>query len=256
MGCCEGCGLGHNLSQTSPVSRKLRLEDRLGLEDLSTSTLDRSPSPPKSSLDDDFPGDDFKADEIETLYEDLMSRSDWKTQASSVTCEVKSMLPENNVIPVMLLTLDFGTEVELRKVWETLYEQDKRVVWDTGVSALETEPVTSNIWTVYSISKMPFPFSHRDFSERRVLKTCSDGLQTVHYSISQSEGGRPATEKCERALEVFSLARISVLEGCTKLILMNQCDLKLPVPQEQITVFAARQIVAWAERLKKHVVGS
>jgi len=238
------------------MPRKLRLEDRLGLEDLSTSTLDRSPSPVKSSLGDDFPGEDFKAEEIETLYEDLLGRSDWKTQASSGTCEVKSVLPENNVIPVMLLTLDFGTEVELSKVYKALYEQESRVGWDAGVSALEIEAITTNIWAVHSITKMPFPFSNRDFTERRVLKPCPDGLQVIHYSISESEGGRPAIEKCERALEVFSLARLVVAEGSTRLVLMNQCDLKLPVPQEQITACAARQIMTWAERLRRHVIDS
>lgn len=256
MGCCESCGVCYSSHRSSPLPRKFRLVDRLGLEDLSTSTMDRSPSPLKDSLEDGFPGDDFKADEIESQYEGLLGRSDWKTQASSAACEVKSVLLEDSASPVMLLTLDFGTTVEINTVWKALYEQEGRLAWDTGVLALQIEPVTNNIWTVYSISKMPFPFSNRDFSERRVLKSCSDGLQIVHYSISEAEGGRPACEKCERAMEFFSLARIVMAEGTTKLQLMNQCDLKLPVAQDQITVFAARQIMAWSERLKRRVLDS
>lgn len=253
MGCCESCGLTYKSQGSPPLPARCRLIERLGLEELSASTMDRSPRSAGGSIEDNMPGDDIKAVEIESYFEELLCREDWKLHINTDLCEVKSLLPETSVIPIMLLRLDFAPSVELSTVWDLLYDPDTRLSWDSSLTTFETDQLTADTWSVYCVTKMPFPFSHRDFTERRVRKACGDLLQCVHYSLTDSEGGKPLQNKLERATEVFSLARIEKKEGKTQLLLMNQCDMKLPVSPEQATPFVARQITTWAEVLRRKV---
>ena len=267
MGCCESCGVSTHRSRQSAALPQQKLFARLGIEEvpeLAMSTPSSSQTSRKSSTTDSTlygspkdTGEDEKSTEIENFVSDILGKAGWKVHASDDTCEVRCFdvgLSGATDVPVFSLKIDFSSDVDLELVWKVLYDAEVRVQWDRSVSVLEQTQLSPSQWIIHSVTKMPFPFKNRDFSEKRVVRELPQLITTTHYSVTEQSGGLPVCEQYERAEEFFSSARILKADGCTRLMLVSQYDLRLPVPPKQIVAMAAAQLKTWAREIKKKVL--
>lgn len=261
MGCCESCSYTHSqsLRRTLPpvkliaslgqdsAHELLKMDSNSGKSSTAGSAGEKSPKQTPT---------DQKSTEIEAFVTEILEKGEWHVHISTDLCTVKSLLSPTRApheVPIFLLEVDFE-HVDLEVVWKALYDADVRKMWDKSVVELEVAQVGGNWWTVHSVTKMPFPFKHRDFSERRTFTEYPDVLTTTHYSIPEQEGGSPVIEKYERAEEFFSSARVERCEGRTRLLLISQYDLKLPVAPAHMVSAAATQLQNWARELKREVL--
>jgi len=259
MGCCESCAM--SLPSSAPPAE----DERLCIEEASwqpSAPASLQPSPRSSLmhsllLDPLSPQiEDATAREIVGLVETLEERGDWKIHAEDSVCLIKSLTPGNGLrskIPIFSVEIRFKSSVSAEQVLYVLYNPPIRLRWDTEVLLMEEREIAGNVWLVYSVTKLPFPFKSRDFSERRILVESSEAVVVIQYSVGPDKGGWETTGRFERAEEYFSLTRVEQVEGTTRVRITSQCDLKLPVGLLQIAPQAALKLKSWAYQLHKEL---
>ena len=258
MGCCESC--------TASQPTETAAAERLCIEEVSwhpsaPASLQPSPRSSLHSLLDPLSPqlEDPTAREIVVLVETLEERRDWKVHTQDSVCIIKSLAPGNGLrskSPIFSVEIHFGAVIPREQVLHVLYSPPARLRWDQEVVLMEEREVGANSWLVYSVTKLPFPFKSRDFSERRVLVEGSEAAVVIQYSVGPDKGGWETTNRFERAEEHFSLTRVEQAEDTTTVQITSQCDLKLPVTLSQVAPQAALRMKSWAYQLHKEVTNS
>lgn len=258
MGCCESCAVPQPTETEPPPYFCL---EEASWQPSAPASLQPSPRSSLHSLLDPLSPqfEDATAREIASLVETLEERRDWKVHTQDSVCVIKSLAPGNclrSKTPVFSVEVHFDSAVPRDQVLQVLYSPPIRLRWDPEVLLMEEREIGTNIWLVYSVTKLPFPFKSRDFSERRILVEGSEAAVVIQYSVGPDKGGWETTNRFERAEEHFSLTKVEQAADMTTIQITSQCDLKLPVTLSQVAPQAALRMKNWAYQLHKEVTSS
>lgn len=203
------------------------------------------------SLSLHLPTDQY-ALELEHYATELLQTAPWLvlTEGPLVTISYLPHSRYSNKAPVFSLRLKPLPAIDLDYGVKMLIDPELRPQWDFQLSQYRVVP-TSGRQVYYTRYEFPFPFRHRDLLEATSVLPKPSSASVIKYSTAECE----VSTGLERAVMVFFVAALRVVEDCLEVVVTVQLDLHLPFIQVLQTQVAG-VIEDWVEALADFVVSS
>mmetsp|Transcript_28626 Transcript_28626/g.28258 ORF Transcript_28626/g.28258 Transcript_28626/m.28258 type:complete len:173 (+) Transcript_28626:512-1030(+) len=142
-----------------------------------------------------------------------------------------------------------------------LYDVDTRKQWDkSSVGEFIEIYKTEDVVGYYMLNKAPWPFSDRDFIERRFIRKRDNGDIEVYYREYPAQDFQPPKSKAERGRTLFGgqifRKRVSQISGEPTLLvtLVSQADMSGKIPVKAFEETLPNSLLKWYRSVRKELV--
>jgi hypothetical protein len=162
----------------------------------------------------------------------------------------------NADLPVVRATFDLEMDIKPQDLYFVLFDVSTRKSWDSS-SVLEYdefERPAHDCVLYYMLNKAPWPFSNRDFVERRLIRQRTNGDLEV-YSSAITHSAYPERSRTERGATVIGgqiFRRKLKADGSSTLIVtaISQADMKANVPAKVLQDTLPASLEKWYRAVK------
>mmetsp|Transcript_16388 Transcript_16388/g.29629 ORF Transcript_16388/g.29629 Transcript_16388/m.29629 type:complete len:402 (-) Transcript_16388:287-1492(-) len=166
----------------------------------------------------------------------------------------------NQELPVVRAVFDMEMDLKPQDLYYVLYDVNTRLGWDSGsvVEYAEFEKLSHDCILYYMQNKAPWPFSNRDFVERRLLRTRRNGDLEIYYSAI-SHSAYPERNKIERGMTIVGgqiFRRKQNANGSYTLMVtvISQADMKGKIPAKALQETLPSSLEKWYKTVRAAVI--
>lgn len=193
---------------------------------------------------------------------DLESSTDWKLRVSKPNAQIylKKGTPSHPKVAVVKALLDIEINVMPENLNFLLYDVDSRKKWDKS-SVVEFIEITKteDVVHYYMLNKAPWPFSDRDFVEKRYMRKYENGDCEVYFEDCAHPEYPEKGKKVTRAKTIFGgqimRRKISVNTGKLSLqvTFICQADMNGKIPPKALKETLPASMLKWQKTIQKEL---
>lgn len=212
------------------------------------------PAEPRShplSVSLQLPTDPY-ALELERYATELLLSASWQVLVEGPLVTI-SYLPQSRYsdqAPVFSLRLKPLPAIDLDYGAKVLIDPELRPQWDFQLSQYRSVPAAGR-QVYYTLYEFPFPFHNRDLLEAANVLQKPSSASIIKYSTAECE----VCTGLERAVMVFFVAALRVIENSLEVVVTAQLDLRSRFLKPLLTQ-ATGVIENWVEALAEFIGNS
>lgn len=165
----------------------------------------------------------------------------------------------NSDLPVVRAVFDMEMDLQPLDLYYVLYDVNTRLSWDSGsvTEYDEFEKPSHDCVLYYMQNKAPWPFSNRDFVERRLMRTRHNGDLEIYY-CAITHSAYPERNKIERGMTIVGgqiFRRKQRSNGSFTLMVtsISQADMKGKIPAKALQETLPSSLEKWYKSVKAAV---
>lgn len=162
----------------------------------------------------------------------------------------------NPNLPIVRAIFDMEMDIRPLDFYAVLYDVAKRLSWDSAsvLEYVELERPSHDCILYYMQNKAPWPFSNRDFVERRLLRTRINGDIEIYYSAA-THPTYPERSRIERGTTLIGgqiFRRKQKEDGTFTLTVtsISQADMKGNIPAKALQETLPSSLEKWYKTVR------
>jgi hypothetical protein len=181
-----------------------------------------------------------------------------KTEKPFIRIYLRNSTDFNAELPVVMTMVNLEIDADPERLLEIMYDPDKRKKWDkqSVIEFVELERPNEDVLIYYMANKAPWPFSDRDFIEKRYIRRRSNGDIEIFSRHTNYENLPEISKKCERGKTIISgqiiRRRIDPLTSAPTILftLINQSDMGGKIPPKILSDTLPASMVKWCKTIQ------
>lgn len=181
-----------------------------------------------------------------------------KTDKPFIRIYLRNSTDYNADLPVVMTMVNLEIDAEPERLLEIMYDLDKRKKWDkqSVLEFVELERPSEDVLIYYMANKAPWPFSDRDFIDKRYIRRRSNGDIEIFSHHTNYENLPEISKKCERGKTIIAgqiiRRRIDPSTSAPTILftLINQSDMGGKIPPKVLSDTLPASMVKWCKTIQ------
>lgn len=181
-----------------------------------------------------------------------------KTERPFARVYLRNSSDYNAELPMVMTLFNMECDAEPEHLFEIMYEPAKRKKWDkqSVIEFVELEKPHDDVLIYYMANKAPWPFTDRDFVDKRWIRYRSNGDIEILTRHTTYENLPEISKKCERGKTIIAgqIIRKRIDPSTSKptllITMINQSDMGGKIPAKALSETLPASLLKWCKNMQ------